>query len=65
MKTALIGVGGLAVITGLAGPSLLPSLPSSIQTNASLQSAGIFIIDNGTWIAIFGAILLIVAFIWA
>ena len=64
MKLALIGVGGLAIVAGVAGPNLLPSLPSSIQTNATLQSAGIFIINNGAWIAILGAILLAVALIW-
>lgn len=64
MKTALVGVSGLAIVAGVAGPSLLPSLPSSIQTNQTLMPIGVWLINNGTWLAIFGAILLAVTLIW-
>jgi hypothetical protein len=64
MKIALIGVGGLAVIAGIAGPNLLPSLPTTVQTNQDLQPVGAWIINNGTYLAIFGAILILFSFIW-
>lgn len=59
MKEALF-YGGVAItLTGIGAPALLPRLPSSIQSNPTLQPIGTFLINNSILIALIGLALLI------
>jgi hypothetical protein len=49
--------GVTGIVIGVGAPLLLPHLPASIQSNATLQPIGAFLIDYGNWIALFGLLL--------
>jgi len=60
MKPALFWSGATLVAVGAGVPLLLPYAPSSIQSNATLQPIGAFIIDWGNWIAVVGLVIMLI-----
>ena len=55
-------IAGVAVAAiGAGAPILLPQAPASIQSNPSIQSAGIWLIDNGNYLVLFAVLLILVA----
>jgi hypothetical protein len=61
MNKALLISGVVIAGIGAGGPILLPQAPASIQSNPSLQSAGVWIIDNGNYLVLFALLLILIA----
>lgn len=58
---ALLILGVSAVVIGAGASIILPSLPSAIQSNATLQPIGTWFIDNGNNVALFAALVILIA----
>jgi hypothetical protein len=50
-----------AAVIGAGGPLALPQAPSSIQSNSTVQAAGVWLIDNGNWLVLIGIVLIAIS----